>query len=191
MCRPRKIVEDAPIGLIPVDSLYSPVRRVSYNVENTREGQVLDYDKLTMDIETNGTVTPEDALALSARILQDQLQSFINFEEPEVQVEESSAIEETGFSAALLKKVDELELSVRSANCLKNDNIVYIGDLIQKSEGEMLRTPNFGRKSLNEIKEVLPKWVCTSVWMCRIGRRRTLKNLPRSSRIITKARIRA
>jgi DNA-directed RNA polymerase subunit alpha len=147
--------EDAPIGLIPVDSLYSPVRRVSYNVENTREGQVLDYDKLTMEIETNGTVTPEDALALSARILQDQLQSFINFEEPEVQVEESSAIEETGFSAALLKKVDELELSVRSANCLKNDNIVYIGDLIQKSEGEMLRTPNFGRKSLNEIKEVL------------------------------------
>lgn len=147
--------EDAPIGLIPVDSLYSPVRRVSYNVENTREGQVLDYDKLTMEIETNGTVTPEDALALSARILQDQLQSFINFEEPETRVEEVSAIEETGFSAALLKKVDELELSVRSANCLKNDNIVYIGDLIQKSEGEMLRTPNFGRKSLNEIKEVL------------------------------------
>jgi DNA-directed RNA polymerase subunit alpha len=147
--------DDAPIGLIPVDSLYSPVRRVSYNVENTREGQVLDYDKLTVEIETNGTVTPEDALALSARILQDQLQSFINFEEPEVRVEEVSAIEETGFSAALLKKVDELELSVRSANCLKNDNIVYIGDLIQKSEGEMLRTPNFGRKSLNEIKEVL------------------------------------
>ena len=147
--------EDAPIGLIPIDSLYSPVRRVSYNVENTREGQVLDYDKLTMEIETNGTVTPEDALALSARILQDQLQSFINFEEPEARVEEVSAIEETGFSAALLKKVDELELSVRSANCLKNDNIVYIGDLIQKSEGEMLRTPNFGRKSLNEIKEVL------------------------------------
>ena len=147
--------EDAPIGLIPVDSLYSPVRRVSYNVENTREGQVLDYDKLTMEIETNGTVTPEDALALSARILQDQLQSFINFEEPDARVEEVSAIEETGFSAALLKKVDELELSVRSANCLKNDNIVYIGDLIQKSEGEMLRTPNFGRKSLNEIKEVL------------------------------------
>jgi len=115
----------------------------------------LDYDKLTMEIETNGTVTPEDALALSARILQDQLQSFINFEEPEARVEEVSAIEETGFSAALLKKVDELELSVRSANCLKNDNIVYIGDLIQKSEGEMLRTPNFGRKSLNEIKEVL------------------------------------
>ncbi|MGC6471677.1 MAG: DNA-directed RNA polymerase subunit alpha [Parvibaculales bacterium] len=147
--------EDAPIGLIPVDSLYSPVRRVSYNVENTREGQVLDYDKLTVEIETDGTMTPEDALALSARILQDQLQTFINFEEPEVIQEEVSVAEEIGFSAALLKKVDELELSVRSANCLKNDNIVYIGDLIQKTEAEMLRTPNFGRKSLNEIKEVL------------------------------------
>ena len=147
--------EDAPIGLIPVDSLYSPVRRVSYNVENTREGQVLDYDKLTMDIETNGIITPEDALAFAARILQDQLQSFVNFDEPEHRVEEASAIEETGFSPAFLKKVDELELSVRSANCLKNDNVVYIGDLVQKSESEMLRTPNFGRKSLNEIKEAL------------------------------------
>jgi len=147
--------EDAPIGLIPVDSLYSPIRRVSYNVENTREGQVLDYDKLIMDIETDGTVVPEDALALAARILQDQLQTFINFDEPEPVAKEPSAVEEIGFSAALLKKVDELELSVRSANCLKNDNIVYIGDLIQKTETEMLRTPNFGRKSLNEIKEVL------------------------------------
>ncbi len=143
------------IGLVPVDSFYSPVRRISYTVENTREGQILDYDKLTLDIETNGAVSPEDALAFSARILQDQLQTFINFEEPEEEVQEISSLEETGFSAALLKKVDELELSVRSANCLKNDNIVYIGDLIQKTEGEMLRTPNFGRKSLNEIKEVL------------------------------------
>jgi len=116
---------------------------------------VLDYDKLTLDIETNGTISPEDALAFSARILQDQLQTFVNFEEPEEAVVEVAPLEETGFSAALLKKVDELELSVRSANCLKNDNIVYIGDLIQKSENEMLRTPNFGRKSLNEIKEVL------------------------------------
>ncbi len=147
--------DDAPIGLIPVDSLYSPVRRVSYHTENTREGQVLDYDKLTMDIETNGTVTPEDALAYAARILQDQLLTFINFDEPEEIIEEAPSLEESGFSAALLKKVDELELSVRSANCLKNDNIVYIGDLILKSENEMLRTPNFGRKSLNEIKEVL------------------------------------
>ena len=147
--------DDAPIGLIPVDSLYSPVRRVSYNVENTREGQVLDYDKLTMDIETDGTVTPEDALALAARILQDQLQTFVNFDEPISRRDESGILDEGGFSAALLRKVDELELSVRSANCLKNDNIVYIGDLIQKTEGEMLRTPNFGRKSLTEIKEVL------------------------------------
>ena len=150
----RNRPEDAPIGLIPIDSLYSPVKRVSYKVENTREGQVLDYDKLTLQIETNGAVTPEDAVAYAARILQDQLQTFVNFEEPEQKhVEESRP--ELEFNAALLKKVDELELSVRSANCLKNDNIVYIGDLIQKTESEMLRTPNFGRKSLNEIKEVL------------------------------------
>ncbi len=150
----RNRPEDAPIGLIPVDSLYSPVKRVSYKVENTREGQILDYDKLTLTIETDGSVLPDDALAYAARILQDQLQIFINFEEPVSQVveEESPELE---FNAALLKKVDELELSVRSANCLKNDNIVYIGDLIQKTEAEMLRTPNFGRKSLNEIKEVL------------------------------------
>ncbi len=146
--------EDAPIGLIPVDSLFSPVKKVSYRVENTREGQVLDYDKLTMTIETNGSITPEDALAYAARILQDQLNVFLNFEEPKKE-ETAPSIPELAFNPALLKKVDELELSVRSANCLKNDNIVYIGDLIQKSEGEMLRTPNFGRKSLNEIKEVL------------------------------------
>ncbi len=146
--------EDAPIGLIPVDALYSPVRKVSYKVENTREGQILDYDKLTMQIETNGSVKPEDAVAFAARILQDQLQLFINFEEPKNEVREKT-IAEPEFNPNLLRRVDELELSVRSANCLKNDNIVYIGDLIQKTEAEMLRTPNFGRKSLNEIKEVL------------------------------------
>ena len=150
----RNRPEDAPIGLIPVDSLYSPVKKVSYRVENTREGQVLDYDKLTMTLETDGSIKAEDAVALAARILQDQLAVFINFEEPKKAVEERSH-PELAFNAALLKKVDELELSVRSANCLKNDNIVYIGDLIQKTEAEMLRTPNFGRKSLNEIKEVL------------------------------------
>ena len=150
----RNRAEDAPIGLIPVDSLYSPVRKVSYRVENTREGQVLDYDKLTLTIETNGAISPEDALAYSARILQDQLNVFVNFEEPRRE-EATPSIPQLAFNPALLKKVDELELSVRSANCLKNDNIVYIGDLIQKSEAEMLRTPNFGRKSLNEIKEVL------------------------------------
>ena len=146
--------EDAPIGLIPVDALFSPVRKVSYKVENTRLGQVTDYDKLSMTVETNGAVTPEDAVAIAARILQDQLQLFINFEEPTQAVPESNT-EEVPFNKNLLRKVDELELSVRSANCLKNDNIVYIGDLVQKTEAEMLRTPNFGRKSLNEIKEVL------------------------------------
>jgi DNA-directed RNA polymerase subunit alpha len=147
--------EDAPIGLIAVDALYSPVKKVAYKVEPTRQGQSLDYDKLSLEVETNGAVTPVDAVAYAARILQDQLQLFITFEEPKAAVEASEAGPDLGFNPALLKKVDELELSVRSANCLKNDNIVYIGDLIQKTEGEMLRTPNFGRKSLNEIKEVL------------------------------------
>lgn len=146
--------EDAPIGLIPIDAIYSPVKKVSYDVQPTREGQVLDYDKLTLKIETDGSVTPEDAVAYAARILQDQLSIFVNFDEPEsaTRQDEDDGLE---FNPLLLKKVDELELSVRSANCLKNDNIVYIGDLIQKTEAEMLRTPNFGRKSLNEIKEVL------------------------------------
>ena len=146
--------EDAPIGLISIDALYSPVKRVAYRVENTREGQVLDYDKLLIDLETNGAVTPEDAIAVAARILQDQFQVFVNFDDPESAKRDDDK-PELDFNPALLRKVDELELSVRSANCLKNDNIVYIGDLIQKSEAEMLRTPNFGRKSLNEIKEVL------------------------------------
>ncbi|MGB8276041.1 MAG: DNA-directed RNA polymerase subunit alpha [Alphaproteobacteria bacterium] len=146
--------EDAPIGLIPVDSLFSPVRKVSYKIDNARVGQVTDYDKLSMRVETSGAVSPEDAVALAARILQDQLQLFINFEEPRAALAEETTAEPP-FNKNLLRKVDELELSVRSANCLKNDNIVYIGDLVQKTEAEMLRTPNFGRKSLNEIKEVL------------------------------------
>ena len=155
---------DAPIGLVPVDALYSPVRQVAYKVENTRVGQELDYDKLIMNVETDGTLTPDDALAYAARILQDQLQLFVNFDEPTThQVQHAPAhtggpieIDDTAaLNRYLLKKVDELELSVRSANCLKNDNIIYIGDLVQKTESEMLRTPNFGRKSLNEIKEVL------------------------------------
>ena len=144
-----------PIGTIAVDSIYTPVYKVNYTVENTRVGNMTDYDKLTLVVETNGVVSPEDAVALAARILQDQLKPFINFDEPEVEVEAER--EELPFNRNLLKKVEELELSVRSANCLKNDNIVYIGDLVQKTEAEMLRTPNFGRKSLNEIKEVLAK----------------------------------
>ena len=155
---------DAPIGLIPVDSLYSPVRQVSYKVENARVGQELDYDKLNLTVETDGTVTPEDAVAYAARILQDQLALFVHFEEgtpaapasPMIGVAAEPIESDTNqLNRYLLKKVDELELSVRSANCLKNDNIIYIGDLVQKTEAEMLRTPNFGRKSLNEIKEVL------------------------------------
>ena len=146
--------EESPIGLIPVDALFSPVKKVTYRIENTRVGQTTDYDKLSMDIETNGAVTPEDSVALAARILQDQLQLFINFDDPSSKSEEDRHAE-LPFNRHLLRKVDELELSVRSANCLKNDNIIYIGDLVQKTEQEMLRTPNFGRKSLNEIKEVL------------------------------------
>ena len=146
--------EDAPIGLIPVDSVFSPIRRVTYRVEDTRVGQITDYDKLVLDIETNGTIKPEDAVAFAARIIQEQLQVFINFKEPESETV-SEVKSDLPFSRHLLRKVDELELSVRSANCLKNDNIIYIGDLVQRTEADMLRTPNFGRKSLNEIKEVL------------------------------------
>jgi DNA-directed RNA polymerase subunit alpha len=163
---------DAPIGLIPVDALYSPVRQVAYKVENTRVGQELDYDKLTLTVDTDGTVSPEEAVGYAARILQDQLALFVGFEDGQVRMASpmiGQAVSQPGAGGALpetttdtnqlnrylLKKVDELELSVRSANCLKNDNIIYIGDLVQKTEAEMLRTPNFGRKSLNEIKEVL------------------------------------
>jgi DNA-directed RNA polymerase subunit alpha len=145
---------DAPIGLIPIDAIYSPVRKVAYKIDNARVGQQTDLDRLWLTLETNGTLTPEDAVAYAARILQDQLQMFINFEEPrEISAEKKDG--DLPFNRNLLRKVDELELSVRSANCLKNDNIIYIGDLVQKTEQEMLRTPNFGRKSLNEIKEVL------------------------------------
>ena len=146
--------EDAPIGLIPVDAIFSPVTKVSYRVENSRVGQITDYDKLMLEVETNGAVRPDDAVALAARILKDQLDLFINFDEPQ-HMGEAGLGADLPFNKNLLRKVDELELSVRSANCLKNDNIIYIGDLVQKSESEMLRTPNFGRKSLNEIKEVL------------------------------------
>ena len=146
--------EDAPLGLIAIDSLFSPVKKVSYNIETAREGKSLDYDKLIMDIETDGSLPAEDAIAYAARIFQDQLSLFVNFDEP-VEVEKKPVTTELEFNKNLLRKVDELELSVRSMNCLKNDNIIYIGDLVQKTEPQMLRTPNFGRKSLNEIKEVL------------------------------------
>lgn len=146
--------ENTPIGLIPLDAMFSPVRRVFYQVENSRVGQVTDYDLLRLTLETNGTIRPEDALALAARILQDQFQAFINFEEDQQQQLEEQQIP---LDSSLLRKVDELELSVRSQNCLKNEQVVYIGDLVLKTEQEMLKTPNFGRKSLNEIKSVLEK----------------------------------
>ena len=147
-------IEDPPLGLIAIDSLFSPVKKVSYSVSTAREGKALDYDKLTLEIETNGSIAADDALAYAARIFQDQLSMFINFDEPKEAIPQQKPVEPE-FNKNLLKKVDELELSVRSMNCLKNDNIIYIGDLVQKTESEMLRTPNFGRKSLNEIKEVL------------------------------------
>ena len=149
-------MKDLPIGVIAIDALFSPVKKVSYKVEDTRVGQITDYDKLIMNVETDGTISPEMAIALSARILQDQLQLFITFEEVEEEKHETK--EELEYNPILLKKVDELELSVRSRNCLQNDNIVYIGDLVNKTEAEMLRTQNFGRKSLNEIKDVLEKF---------------------------------
>ena len=146
--------DDSPLGLITIDSLFSPVKKVSYTVENAREGKSLDYDKLVMNIETDGSLPAEDAVAYAARIFQDQLSLFVNFDEP-AEIQKAPKVVELEFNKNLLRKVDELELSVRSMNCLKNDNIIYIGDLVQKTEPEMLRTPNFGRKSLNEIKEVL------------------------------------
>lgn len=142
------------LGVIPMDALFSPVRRVVYNVEPTRVGQRTDYDKLTMTIETDGSVKPDDALAYAARILVDQMQQFINFDEPTLAGSRADR-DKLPFNRNLLRKVDDLELSVRSANCLKSENIIYIGDLVQKTEPEMLKTPNFGRKSLTEIKEVL------------------------------------
>ncbi|MGB8222641.1 MAG: DNA-directed RNA polymerase subunit alpha [Polyangiales bacterium] len=142
-----------PIGTIAIDSLFSPIRKVNYAVTNARVGQITDYDKLTLEVWTNGAVKPADAVAYAAKILKDQLTIFINFEEHDEPVEESSS--EEPLNDNLFRSVDELELSVRSANCLQNANIKLIGELVQKSEGEMLKTKNFGRKSLKEIKEIL------------------------------------
>lgn len=146
--------EDMPIGEIPIDAIFSPIRKVNVSVENARVGRVTDYDKLIMEIWTDGSVRPDDVLGFSAKILKDHLSLFINFEETEPPVEKKQTINEE-FNKNLLKNVRELELSVRAANCLKNASIRTIGDLVQRSESEMLRTKNFGRKSLNEIKEIL------------------------------------
>ncbi len=146
---------DMPIGVVPVDSIYSPIQKVNYWVESARVGQETDYDKLIMEVLTDGSVSPDDAVAYAAKILKDHLGIFINFEEEGEIIETEAEEVEDKFNENLLRSVNELELSVRSANCLKNANIKTIADLVQKSEGEMLKTKNFGRKSLNEIKEIL------------------------------------
>ncbi|HDL89776.1 MAG TPA: DNA-directed RNA polymerase subunit alpha [Thermodesulforhabdus norvegica] len=146
---------EAPIGTIPVDAIFSPIKKVSYTVTQARVGQVTDYDCLTMEVWTDGSVTPEDAVAFAAKILKEQFTVFINFEEPEEPEVEVKEEEKPKWNENLFRRVDELELSVRSANCLKNADIRYIGELVQKTESEMLKTKNFGRKSLNEIKEIL------------------------------------
>ncbi len=143
------------VGVIPIDALFSPIVRVNYNVTNARVGRSTDYDRLVLEIWTDGSVLPEDALAYASKIFKEQLATFINFEEEEEPEEVTQVEESSPFNDNLNKRVEELELSVRSANCLQNAEIKYIGELVQKSEGEMLRTKNFGRKSLNEIKEIL------------------------------------
>src|SRR5271157_1564413 len=150
----KNVEENQPIGTIPIDAIFSPVRKVSYTVTQARVGQITDYDKLTLEIWSDGSVKPEDALAYAAKILKDQLSIFINFEE-EAEAQEEEVRTEPAFNDNLFRGVDELELSVRSANCLKNADIRFIGELVQKTEQEMLKTKNFGRKSLNEIKEIL------------------------------------
>jgi DNA-directed RNA polymerase subunit alpha len=147
--------ETRSIGVIPIDAIFSPIRKVNHVVSQARVGQQTDYDKLTLEVWTDGSVTPEDAVALAAKILKEQLTIFINFEEPKEESEEKPVTEASRLNENLFRPVNELELSVRSANCLKNANIRLIGELVQKTEAEMLKTKNFGRKSLNEIKEIL------------------------------------
>jgi DNA-directed RNA polymerase subunit alpha len=146
--------EEMPIGTIPIDSIFSPVRRVNYNVLPARVGRDTDFDRLNLEVWTDGSLNPVDAVAYGAKILKDQLTIFINFEERD-EAQHSALEEPEPVNPNLFRSVDELELSVRSANCLQNANIRFIGELVQRSEGEMLKTKNFGRKSLNEIKEVL------------------------------------
>ncbi|MFP8873467.1 MAG: DNA-directed RNA polymerase subunit alpha [Myxococcota bacterium] len=146
--------EEMPIGTVPIDSIFSPIRRVNYSVTPARVGRETDFDRLNLEVWTDGSVDPSDAVAFAAKILKEQLSIFINFEEPE-EVLQPLAAEPEPVNPALFRSVDELELSVRSANCLQNANIRFIGELVQRTEGEMLKTKNFGRKSLNEIKDTL------------------------------------
>jgi DNA-directed RNA polymerase subunit alpha len=151
----RNFDEDLPIGYIAIDSVHSPVRKVNYSVENARLGQMTDYDKLNIEVWTNGAISPQDAIGQAAKLVKDHMSIFINFEETPEVAEEPAERVMNQLNEILNRSVDEMELSVRSYNCLKNANISTIGDLVQKTEGEMLRTKNFGRKSLNEIKEIL------------------------------------
>jgi DNA-directed RNA polymerase subunit alpha len=151
----RNKTPTTPIGTIPIDSLFSPVRKVNYTVQNARVGQVTDYDKLVLEVWTNGAVRPADAVAFAAKILKEQLSIFINFEETEETSYTAPSQDEEPVNENLFRSVDELELSVRSANCLQNANITLIGELVQRTEQDMLKTKNFGRKSLKEIKEIL------------------------------------
>jgi len=146
--------ENAPIGTIPIDAIFSPVKRVNFNVNYARVGQVTDYERLTLEVWTDGSIAPEDAIAFAAKILQNQLKLFINFEE-EIEVLPKAEPTRQRFNDNLYRSIDELELSVRSSNCLRNANIRYIWELVTRTEPEMLKTKNFGRKSLNEIKEIL------------------------------------
>ncbi|MEE9613670.1 MAG: DNA-directed RNA polymerase subunit alpha [Thermodesulfobacteriota bacterium] len=150
----RNKAPEQPIGTIPIDSIFQPVSKVNFDVTHARVGQRTDYDKLTMEVWTTGAVDPQNAVAIAAKILKDQLSVFITFEEGHEEVEEGSEVR-PAFNENLFKTVDELELSVRSANCLKNANIKYIGEMVRKTDQEMLKTKNFGRKSFNEIKEIL------------------------------------
>jgi len=148
--------EKAPVGTIPIDSIFSPIQKVNFSVSNARVGQMTDYDKLTLELWTDGSIKPEDALAFAAKILKDQLSIFINFDEDAEEIEDFEVEEDKDrINENLYRSVDELELSVRSANCLKNAGIKLIGELVSRTEAEMLKTQNFGRKSLNEIKDVL------------------------------------
>lgn len=151
----RNKEENQPVGTIPIDAIFSPIKKVNYNVTHARVGQVTDYDKLTLAVWTDGSIRPDDVVAYASRILQDQLTIFLNFEEEPIAMGPEAMEEKPKFNENLYRSIEELELSVRSSNCLKNANIKYIWELIQKTEAEMLKTKNFGRKSLNEIKEIL------------------------------------
>jgi DNA-directed RNA polymerase subunit alpha len=151
----RNYDEDLPLGYIPIDSVHSPVRKVNFTVEAARLGQMTDYDKLTIEVWTNGAISPQDSIGQAGKLLKDHMSIFINFEELPETAEEPAERAMNQMNEVLNRSVEELELSVRSYNCLKNANIQTIGDLVQKTEAEMLRTKNFGRKSLNEIKEIL------------------------------------